>query len=74
MHLQKQLSRIVENKEYPKYVLIIPPSTIEELEWKEGEELDHEIKDDTLVIRKAKQVNEAAMRIAAKHARVKRGS
>lgn len=72
MHLQKQLSKVIEGKEYPKYVLIIPPSTIEELKWGEGQELEHQVKDEELIIRKSQGVNEEAMKIATKHARAKK--
>lgn len=40
MRLQKQLSRKVEGKEYPKYVVTIPPRQIEEAGWKVGIELE----------------------------------
>ena len=38
--LQKQLSRKVNEKRYPKYVITIPPKHVEKLGWKEGEELN----------------------------------
>lgn len=72
MRLQKQLNRVVADKEYAKYLLVIPPETVEELEWKEGEELEHEVKNQSLIIRKAKLVNEEVMKLASKHARVSR--
>jgi hypothetical protein len=50
MRLQKQLSRKYEDKEYAKYVVVIKPKIIEKLGWKDGEELDAEIKGDKLVI------------------------
>ena len=52
MHLQKQLSRKYEGKEYAKYVIVVKPSIIEKLGWKNGEELDAEVKGDKLVIEK----------------------
>lgn len=52
MKLQKQLSRKVGNTEYAKWVLVVPPTTIEELGWKEGQELEVEIKDNKLSIKK----------------------
>ena len=52
MYLQKQLSRKVGNKEYAKYVIVIKPKYIEELGWKEGEELEAEVKKDKLIIEK----------------------
>lgn len=52
MRLQKQLSRKFEGKEYAKYVIVVPPKYIEELGWKDGEELEAEIKKDKLIIEK----------------------
>jgi bifunctional DNA-binding transcriptional regulator/antitoxin component of YhaV-PrlF toxin-antitoxin module len=72
MRLQKQVNRIVDDKEYSKYVLVIPPEEVEKLEWKEGEELEHEVKDRTLVIRKAHSLEEEASKIAAKYIKGKR--
>ena len=52
MKLQKQLSRKVGDIEYAKWVIVIPPETIKELEWKEGQEFEAEIKDKKLTIKK----------------------
>lgn len=52
MRLQKQLSRKVGNKEYPKWVITIPPKQIKTLGWTEGEFLESEINDQELVIQK----------------------
>ncbi len=52
MRLQKQLSRKVGDVEYAKWVLVVPPSIIEELKWKEGQELEVEIKDDKILIKR----------------------
>ena len=52
MKLQKQLSRKVGDIEYAKWVLVIPPNMIEELKWKEGQELETEIEDNKLVVKK----------------------
>ena len=52
MRLQKQLSRKVGNTEYAKWVLVVPPKIVEELKWKEGQELEGEIKDNKLVVKK----------------------
>jgi len=52
MKLQKQLSRKVGDTEYVKWVLVIPPNIIEELKWKEGQELEAKIKENKLVIEK----------------------
>jgi formylmethanofuran dehydrogenase subunit D len=54
MKLQKQLSRKVDEKEYPKYVITIPPSQVKNLQWKEGEELKAEIQDGKLIIMQKK--------------------
>lgn len=39
MKLQKQISRKIGNKEYPKWVLVIPPNIIEEAGLRDGDEL-----------------------------------
>ena len=52
MKLQKQLSRKVGNIEYAKWVIVIPSETIKELEWKEGQDLETEVKDKKLTIKK----------------------
>ena len=56
MRLQKQLSRKVGNKEYAKYVIVVPPKIIEALEWKDGENLEAEAKENKLVIKRKRQV------------------
>lgn len=43
MRLQKQLSRKFKGKDYSKWIVVIPPEKINELNWKEGEELEPEI-------------------------------
>jgi bifunctional DNA-binding transcriptional regulator/antitoxin component of YhaV-PrlF toxin-antitoxin module len=68
MRLQKQVSRIVADKEYPKYVLVIPPEDIEKLEWKEGQELSHEVKEQSLIIH-PKSTEEETIKIATKYAK-----
>ena len=52
MKLQKQLSRKVGNEEYAKWVVVIPPEKIKEAEWKEGQDLEAEIRDKKLTIKK----------------------
>ena len=54
MKLQKQLSRKVDDKEYPKYVVTIPPKRIEEVGWKEGTELIAVVEEGTIVLRPKK--------------------
>ena len=51
MKLQKQLSRRVGETTYAKWIIIIPPSEIEKLGWKEGEELDGEVLGNMLKIK-----------------------
>lgn len=52
MNLQKQLSKKIGDKEYDKWVIVVPPKLIEKLGWKAGEELEAEIKEGKLVIEK----------------------
>jgi len=52
MKLQKQLSRVVDNKEYDKWLIVIPPSTIDKIGWKDGDRLKEEIQGKTLLIRR----------------------
>lgn len=51
MRLQKQLSRRVDNIEYPKYVVTIPPKQIQEAGWKEGTELIATVEDGKIILR-----------------------
>jgi antitoxin component of MazEF toxin-antitoxin module len=65
VRLQKQLSRKVGNKEYPKWIITIPPKQVEALGWNEGELLESEVNSRELVIRrederKAQRMKEAA--------------
>lgn len=50
MKLQKQLSRKVEGKKYPKYVVTIPPKCIAQAGWKEGWELEIKVKDGKIIL------------------------
>lgn len=50
MRLQKQLSRKVGDKEYAKYVIVIKSKYVEKLGWKDGEELEAEVKKGKLII------------------------
>jgi len=68
MRLQKQLSRKVGNKEYPKWVITIPPKQIKTLGWTEGEFLDSEINDQELVIQKEDMSKRQKRKEAAKKA------
>lgn len=49
--LQKQLSRRYSGKEYPKWVLVLPPKIVERLGWTEGLELQAEVAGRDLRIR-----------------------
>jgi len=51
MKLQKQLSRRVKDKMYPKYVVTIPPKKVEEVGWREGTELEAIVKDGKIILR-----------------------
>jgi bifunctional DNA-binding transcriptional regulator/antitoxin component of YhaV-PrlF toxin-antitoxin module len=57
----------VEDKEYSKYVIIVPPEDVQKLEWKEGEELSHEVKEQALIIRKAITSEDEVIKIAEKY-------
>ena len=51
MRLQKQKVRKSGDKEYFKWVLLVPPDRVKQLGWNEGVELKEEIKGDSLYIR-----------------------
>ena len=55
MQLQKQSSRIYKGKEYPKYVIVIPPKDVEKLGWEDRDELESVIKDGNLIIGKERK-------------------
>jgi len=50
MHLQKQQSWVYKGKEYPKYLIVIPPKNVEKLGWNEQDELNSVIDGDKLII------------------------
>jgi antitoxin component of MazEF toxin-antitoxin module len=50
MRLQRQISRRIEEAEYAKYVVIIPPDRIDKLGWKEGQELESQVQGQKLII------------------------
>lgn len=68
MRLQKQLSRKVGNKEYPKWVITIPPKQIKTLGWTEGEFLESDINNQELVIQKEDMSKRQKRKEAAKKA------
>ncbi|HLC86340.1 MAG TPA: hypothetical protein VJG30_03580 [Candidatus Nanoarchaeia archaeon] len=52
MKLIKQKGRDYGNKEYFKYILVMPNKLIEKLSWKGGEDLEAEIKGEKVIIKK----------------------
>ncbi len=54
MKLQSQVSRKVGDAEYIKSWVVIPNKILEELKWNEGQELEPEIKEGKLIIKKAR--------------------
>jgi len=68
MKLQKQLSRKVGNKEYPKWVITIPPKQVKALRWKEGEFLESEVNDQELIVRREDVAKKQKRKEAAKKA------
>jgi len=53
MKLQKQLSRRIDRKEYPKWVITVPPQAIGQLGWKERQELKTIVNSDGLLVVKS---------------------
>lgn len=51
MKLQKQLSRRFSGKEYPKWVIVLPPTLVEKLGWKEGYDLEADVRGTDLRLR-----------------------
>mgnify|MGYP001053255941 CR=1 FL=1 len=51
MRLLRQVSRLVGDNEYCKWVIIVPPHQVEELGWKEDEELESHVKSKSLLIK-----------------------
>jgi len=50
MKLQKHLSRKVGNKIYYKHVIVIPSNLVEELSWKDEQELKGKVLNKKLII------------------------
>lgn len=50
MRLQKHVTRKVGDKEYAKYVVVIPPEHVVRLEWEEGQELEPQVQGKKLII------------------------
>ena len=57
MKLQKRLNRRVAGKDYVKWVVTIPPAQIELLGWREGEDLEAEVRGATLTLRPSASSN-----------------
>ena len=51
MRLQKRFNRKVGNKEYSKWVVVLPNDKVQELGWKEGVELDIDAKKGAITLR-----------------------
>ena len=68
LRLQKQLSRKVGSKEYPKWVVTIPPKQIKTLGWSEGELLESKINGKELLIRRENPERAEKRREAARKA------
>ncbi len=50
MRLQKLLNRRVAGKDYSKWVVTIPPAKVQALGWREGEDLEVEVRGRTLLL------------------------
>jgi|SRR5437867_2297994 len=51
LKLQSQVSRQVEKKKYHKFWVVIPNEVVERLRWERGQELEHKVKGQTLIVR-----------------------
>lgn len=72
LKLQKQLSRKVGDKKYPKWMIAIPPKQVEALGWNEGQSLESEIANQELIIKKVNEAETEKRKEAAKKAWGKR--
>lgn len=54
MKLQKQSSRVHNNIEYSKWVVVLPSDKIKEAGWKEGTELEADLKGNNLILKPKK--------------------
>lgn len=54
MKVQKRLNRKVGDKEYAKWEVDIPPAIIKAAGWKDGIDLDVEVKDQKVTLRPKK--------------------
>ena len=54
LKLQRRLNRIVDGKEYSKYIIILPKEQIDALHWHSGEDLESSIERNRLIIKSHK--------------------
>ena len=52
MRLLSQISREYKGKNYKKFWIVVPNKLIEKLGWKKGQELEAEVKNEKLIIKK----------------------
>ncbi len=52
MRLQKQVSREYQGTKYKKFWVVVPSKIIKTLGWKAGQELEAEVKEENLVVKK----------------------
>jgi bifunctional DNA-binding transcriptional regulator/antitoxin component of YhaV-PrlF toxin-antitoxin module len=62
------MSRRYKGREYPKWMITIPPRQVEELGWAEGEFLESDVASQELVIRKENSQTVEKRREVAKKA------
>lgn len=55
MKLQKRFNRKVGEKEYNKWVVVLPSEKVEQVGWNEGIELDADVRDGKLVLKPKKE-------------------
>ena len=58
MRIQKHLAYKYKDKEHYKHVLIVPEKAMESLGWKPGQELDDQVKGQTLLLKPTNNVPE----------------
>ena len=68
MKLQKQLSRKYGNKEYPKWMITIPPKQVKALGWSEGDFLESEVNSQELIVKRENPEKAEKRREAARKA------
>mgnify|MGYP001583841867 CR=1 FL=1 len=52
MRLQKQVSREYQGTKYEKFWVVVPLKIIKSLGWKAGQELEAEVKEENLIVKK----------------------